>query len=334
MATPGGPYKQWEARILLGGVDYSTFIDWCKKVTPAVVPMKREKHPRLKIDTRALWYSRASLERIAVWRGITLLSDEELMRTSSSAEGEQLTEQLEDLEQRLQIAIKREVERQVAVALGAIRQEIDERIRRFEQQIQTRIAEDLKGSLLPNEIESLIIALVAEQFDKSYSSMKTELADLVREQVQRQTHALTAHRSEASPKALEPRSSAHVPSPSEPVPLAPGQQLIISTLPTNKGKEERPTSFYQITRTSDGHLAAFGEFVELHGVSLSTAKHAKDRTENPLPTVKVAWPKGKGYINLALDVGGQAKLHELYSSKQEFRPCELCPHTPDKYPAT
>jgi hypothetical protein len=335
----GGPYKQREALILLGDIDYKTFVEWCRMAKPPVESLDPAKHPKLKVDKRALWYTRASLERLAIAHGTTLLSDEELQQRLPAKDSD-VAERLDQLEQRFeqerQAALQRkddlldvvcqEVERQLRQVRMGIHQELNERLQQFEQ----RLTAEVKGLQLPGDIETVIIGLVAEQFDKSYARMlKDDLPALVRKQIQNQTQSGEGARPAAGTPSRVPARTA-----SDPVPLAPGQRLIVSTLPTNKGKEERPTSFYQITRTSDGRLVAFGEFVELHGISLSTAKHAKDRTENPLPTVKVIWPKGNGYINLALDVGGQAKLHELYSFKQEFRLCELCPHTPDKYPAT
>lgn len=182
------------------------------------------------------------------------------------------------------------------------------------------------------DLERMVTDLITEQYQQALKRLQDELPTIVRAQLwgslmetlKPQLHfpltvvgSTQTSVSTAFPPAAASSSAT--------------TRLIVSSLATNKAKQEWPTSFLQITRTSDGLLVALGEFAELHAISSSTAKRARERRENPLPALRVKWPKGSGHIEWALDMAGQAKFYELYSIKPEFRRCELCPHTPDTY---
>ena len=193
MATGGGPYKQFHARILLGRggvagkIDWATFIEWCKQVNPPVEPLAMEKHPRLLIDSRAKWYSRASLERLAAWRGITLLSDEELLRVSPAAEAEDaqsVVERIELLEQRFdewQLAVVRREEELRHVLLQEVDRRIQTKLQAFEQRQRTQTVDHPKAlsslaEQLRQELQDLLDAKLVQfrqEFSEEWGSQAT-----------------------------------------------------------------------------------------------------------------------------------------------------------------
>lgn len=165
----GGPYKQREALILLGGIDYKTFIDWCRTARPSVEPLDLEKHPKLKIDRRALWYTRASLERLAQIHGISLLSDEELQQRLPSSDAD-VNGRLEQLEQRFE----QERANLKAELLLAVREEVQRQVQLVEVQIRERVIEVIGQASFSAEVEARLRKDVEEQVAIAFRHLRQE----------------------------------------------------------------------------------------------------------------------------------------------------------------
>lgn len=161
-----GPYKQREARLLLGGIDYKTFVAWCRTARPPVEPLDLEKHPKLKIDRRALWYTRAALERLAREHNTTLM-DEELqhqLQNDMSARLDHLEHRLE--QERLQLH---------SDLLSAVRQEVERQIQTFEAQIRDRVVAGV-AELLPAVLEDRLRQEIEEQVAIAFRHVRLEFA--------------------------------------------------------------------------------------------------------------------------------------------------------------